>query len=225
MTVHIFDKYAAEYDDARRRLIPCFDDFYGVALVCIPFAKEARIKVLDLGAGTGLMSAMVAAIYPHADFTLIDISEKMLEEAKGRFAALGIAPKFMVSNYASKLEFSEPFDLVVSALSIHHLDENQKKVLFGEVYRALAPGGFFVNADQVLGDTVALERIYRDNWVKQVKECGATDEELTSALDRMGEDKMSPLSFQLDCLKETGFHNVNCWYKNYSFVVYSGEKS
>ena len=221
----LFDRYAAEYDGARRLLIPCFDDFYGAALAAVSFAKEERIRVLDLGAGTGLMSAIVAAAYPNAELTMIDISEKMLKEAAKRFAASARPPRFIVSNYAEQLEFAEPFDLVISALSIHHLDEQQKRVLFGEVDKALTPGGIFINADQVLGETAQIETIYRDTWLKQVKASGATEEELAAALERMAEDKMSTLAFQLDCLKETGFANVNCWYKNYSFVVYSGEKS
>ncbi|MDH5523966.1 MAG: class I SAM-dependent methyltransferase [Desulfobulbaceae bacterium] len=226
MTVQeLFDRYAADYDAARRRLIPCFDDFYGSALAVIPFAKAARIKVLDLGAGTGLLAAMVAAAYPEAELTLVDISEKMLAEAAKRFAALARPAKFMIANYANQLDFKEDFDLVISALSIHHLAEQQKINLCGQVYKALAPGGFFVNADQVLGETARIEAIYRETWLRQVTKGGATEEELAAALARMTEDKMSTLALQLAGLKKSGFANVNCWYKNYSFVVYSGEKA
>ena len=49
--VNKFNQKAKEYDSERRALIPCFDDFYGVAIDCIDF-KEDNPKVLDLGAGT-----------------------------------------------------------------------------------------------------------------------------------------------------------------------------
>jgi tRNA (cmo5U34)-methyltransferase len=61
-------------------------------------------------------------------------------------------------------------------------------------------------------------------WLKQVQENGVDKSELAAALERMKEDKMSPLSSQLQWLKEAGFKEVNCWYKNYSFAVYSGSK-
>jgi hypothetical protein len=40
----------------------------------------------------------------------------------------------------------------------------------------------------------------------------------------MGEDKMSMLSSQMKWLENIGFEMVNCWYKNYGFVVCSGRK-
>jgi SAM-dependent methyltransferase len=52
-------------------------------------------------------------------------------------------------------ELSEPlpsggFDLVASALAVHHLDGPGKAELFGRVRRALRPGGRFVLADVVV---------------------------------------------------------------------------
>ena len=52
-------------DRARRKLVPCFDDFYRTALELLPFAPDASFEVLDLGAGTGLLSAMIAAAFPN----------------------------------------------------------------------------------------------------------------------------------------------------------------
>ncbi|MCP3921184.1 MAG: hypothetical protein GY714_01230 [Desulfobacterales bacterium] len=45
-----FDKVAKDYDIERKRLIPCFDDFYGASLELISSQKDDKIKVLDLGA-------------------------------------------------------------------------------------------------------------------------------------------------------------------------------
>jgi tRNA (cmo5U34)-methyltransferase len=56
----LFGGAARDYDRARRQLVLGFDRFYGAVLESVPFAEEREIKVLDLGAGTGLLSAMVA---------------------------------------------------------------------------------------------------------------------------------------------------------------------
>ena len=82
----VFDKAAQSYDQARRQLVPCFDDLYGTALDLIPFATDSAIRVLDLGAGTGLLSAFIAETFPHAHLTLVDISEGMLDQARKRFS-------------------------------------------------------------------------------------------------------------------------------------------
>ena len=46
--MRVFESTAGTYEDARRRLIPCFDEFYGTAVRLLP---ETTGHVLDLGAG------------------------------------------------------------------------------------------------------------------------------------------------------------------------------
>ena len=219
-----FDQGAKDYDSARKQLIPCFDDFYGTALDLISFPKTDKIKVLDLGAGTGLFSSLVSQCYPNAEFVLYDLSSAMLEEAKKRFENEETNVSYIVKDYSSK-EIEGSYDLIISALSIHHLTGLDKERLFNKIYAHLNKNGLFINADQVLGATPFIEESYRNSWINQVKEKGVTDKALESALERMKEDKMSTLDEQLTWLRSAQFKEVNCWYKNYSFVVYSGRKN
>lgn len=71
--VNKFNQKAKEYDSERRALIPCFDDFYGVTIDCIDF-KGDNPKVLDLGAGTGILSQFLLEKYPNAEIVLIDLA-------------------------------------------------------------------------------------------------------------------------------------------------------
>ena len=217
----VFDKYAAQYNNSRQMLIPCFADFYKIAVEIIPFKEDKNIKVLDLGAGTGLISSLVASKYEKSDITLVDVSENMLDQAKNSLGKLSNKFSYLVANY-SNLELSGSFDVVISALSIHHLTGEEKKSLFKKIFNNLNNGGIFINADQVQGETVEIETKYREVWLRQVQENGIGKSELEAALERMKEDKMSLLSSQLQWLNQAGFEEVNCWYKNYSFVVYSG---
>ncbi len=220
----VFDKYASQYDMSRKKLIPCFDDFYQIAIKEIPFTKEQNIDVLDLGSGTGLMAGLVASNYPNAKIQLLDIAEKMLSEAQEKLKYFKNDFDFIVANYSKIKSFNKNFDLIISSLSIHHLTDFEKQNLFKVIHAHLKSDGIFINADQVLGGTEEIETIYRSRWIEQVKEKGASDKELSAALERMEEDKMSTLASQTQWLKEAGFVNVNCWFKNYSFVVYSGTK-
>lgn len=217
----VFDGAAAGYDRARRQLVPPFDGFYGAAVGAIPYRREDEIRVLDLGAGTGLLSAMVARAFPRARITLADVSPEMLGVARQRFADEPARFELRVMDYAEEPLLGE-YDAVVSALSIHHLDGDEKRELFRKVYGVLREGGVFVNADQVLGETPETEARYREVWLRQVRERGVSEEDLSAALARMREDKMSTLDEQRVWLVEAGFRPVECWYKSYSFAVYGG---
>lgn len=219
----VFDQYASRYNQSRRILIPCFDDFYRTAIDVLPFDHEEKIAVLDLGAGTGLLSSLLASAYRHSDITLIDISRNMLEQAKKDLAEFNNNFAYVVDDYAS-LSLGRKFDAVISALSIHHLTDGQKKALFSTLLDHLNPGGIFVNADQVRGATDSIERTYRTNWLQQVRDRGISDIDLRAALERMKADRMSTLAEQLQWLAEAGFGEVTCWYQNYSFAVFSGRK-
>src|SRR5262249_34174482 len=64
----VFDKSAQTYDRARQQLVPGFDDFYEALLSTIP--NHRRLRILDLGTGTGLLSLFVSQRLPQAKITL-----------------------------------------------------------------------------------------------------------------------------------------------------------
>ncbi|MEG6521344.1 class I SAM-dependent methyltransferase [Desulfotomaculum sp. 1211_IL3151] len=217
-----FNNNASQYDSQRKKIIPCFDDFYSIA-VSVAKTSNEKPNILDIGAGTGLLSFFALEKYPNANLTLIDISEKMLEQAKERFKG---KPKvnYIIGDY-SKYKFDKKYDVIISALSIHHLTEDEKKQLYKSIYLALNQNGVFVNADQVLGSTPYLETLYKGDWKDKVKRSGLSKEELSSAFERTNLDKMSTLEDQLKWLREIGFSDVDCIYKYFNFVVLFGRRN
>ena len=105
-------------------------------------------RILDLGTGTGETAARVLALYPHAALVCIDESTDMLARARAR---LGDGPDLRVGRLEAALP-EGTFDLVVSALAVHHLDAGGKRGLFRRVAGALEPRGRFVLADVVVPD-------------------------------------------------------------------------
>jgi tRNA (cmo5U34)-methyltransferase len=221
-----FGTAAWDYDRSRRQLVPGFDEFYGALLESVPFADDRKIRVLDLGAGTGLLSAMVAEKYPRARVTLVDLSVEMLRVARRRLAPDTGRFEFKTMDFARKPLPSKDvgYDLVVSALSIHHLMHGDKRELFGKVRRSLGADGYFVNADQVAGDTPEEEARFEGWWLGRVREAGVSERDLDAALLRMRADKNATLNAQLSWLREAGFEEIDCRYRDHRFVVYGGKK-
>lgn len=215
-----FNEHAATYDEQRKKLIPCFDDFYSIPISLIE-SNKAQPTVLDIGAGTGLFSAFLKEKFPQAQLTLIDLSEKMLEIAKQRFQDEDI--DYVTADYTT-YKFEQTFDIIISSLSIHHLSDEEKIKLYQNVYTWLNPGGIFINADQVLGHTPFIDSMYKQDWWQKISASGLTKEQLEAARERTKLDRMSTLQQQLDCLTDSGFHDVDCVYKYFNFVVLVGRK-
>ncbi|MBN6189053.1 class I SAM-dependent methyltransferase [Aneurinibacillus sp. BA2021] len=216
-----FNEIAQHYDQQRRKLIPCFDDFYSIP-VTIAETKSESPTILDIGAGTGLLSARMLEKYPNASITLIDLSEKMLDMAALRFEQRSQV-KYIVGDYTT-YEFADTFDIVISSLSIHHLMDGEKKALYHKVFSIMKQDGIFINADQVLGSSPYIESLYTGDWKKKIEQSGLTREEIASAYERTALDKMSTLEDQMMWLKEAGFTDVDCIYKYFNFVVLFGRK-
>jgi tRNA (cmo5U34)-methyltransferase len=108
---------------------------------------DAR-RVLELGTGSGVTARRVLERHPHAQLTGVDSSEHMLAAAELPGADLRL------QDLRDPLP-EGPFDLVFSALAVHHLEAPEKADLIARVAAALAPGGRFVLADVVLPDDPA----------------------------------------------------------------------
>jgi tRNA (cmo5U34)-methyltransferase len=143
-------------------------------------------SVLDLGTGTGETLAAVLARQPGAAATGIDENPAMLDAAWTRLAGFDV--DLLVGDIGDPLP-PGPFDLVVSALAVHHLDGPAKAALFGRIATVLRPGGRFVLGDLVVPDDP------RD-MVTPI--CG-------------GYDKPSTTAEQLAWLAESGFDVTVTW--------------
>src|SRR4249919_2522181 len=94
-------------------------------------------RLLDLGVGTGETSRRCLAAHPEAALIAIDASAEMLKVAAH---ALGERAEYSVGRLEDPLP-QGPFELVVSALAIHHLDGGEKANLFRRIHECLAPAG------------------------------------------------------------------------------------
>ena len=101
--------------------------------------------ILDLGSGTGITAQRMLSVHPGADLVGVDASEAMLAHAR----ELVPGATFVVADLEAPLP-PGPFDVVVSAFAVHHLDGAAKADLFARVAAVLAPGGRFALCDVVV---------------------------------------------------------------------------
>jgi tRNA (cmo5U34)-methyltransferase len=216
----VFDGHAREYDALRRRLVPALDGFYGAAIASLELASRPLDRILDLGAGTGLLTAMIADARPDVELVLLDGSQAMLEQARER---LGDRASYVTADLRDPLP-AGPWDAVVSALAIHHLDDADKRDLLTRAFAALAPGGVFVNAEQVLGPTPEVSGVYACRHHAAAVALGATPREWEATLERMSHDRCATVEDQLGWLRAAGFTDVDCPWRDGRFAVLAARR-
>jgi tRNA (cmo5U34)-methyltransferase len=161
--------------------VPRYDELQDVVAAATAGVHAQRI--LELGTGTGETARRLLAVHSGARLVGIDASEAMLAVARADLTA-----DLRVQRLQDRLP-EGPFDLVVSALAVHHLDAAEKRDLFRRVRRELTPGGRFV-----LADLIVPERI---------------EDLVTPATS--GFDKPDTLADILAWLEEAGFDSLVLW--------------
>ncbi|MFA4906800.1 MAG: methyltransferase domain-containing protein [archaeon] len=105
--------------------------------------KNSKIKILDLGAGTGMLTFFVAKKKPNSTVIGTDLSKGMLEAANKKNINKRVSFRCMNSE---NVEFEKnTFDYVISNCSFHHVRNKSKS--FKGIFRALKPKGVFVLGD------------------------------------------------------------------------------
>lgn len=212
-----FNLIAEEYDMNRKKFIPCFEDFYQETTKFIASNLDDPKRILDLGAGTGLLSSFWYQHYPASEYVLVDIADEMLNVARKRFANIDNV-SYQILDYSKELP-NGTFDIAMSALSIHHLENKDKLGLFARIYDILPSGGLFVNYDQFCAGQQEMNHWFDSYWESQLATSGLTDHDIELWKERRKLDRECSVEQEVEMLYKSKFKSVKCVYSYQKFSV------
>lgn len=179
----------------------------GVLLDHVPRDPQ---RVLDLGTGDGRLLAMLQGDRPEMRGVALDFSDLMLDAARERFAG-DERVEIVRHNLVEPLPELGRFDAVVSSMAIHHLEDDRKRALYGEVFDLLEPAGVFANFEHVASATERLHLAFFAAIGEPIEEEDPSDRTLD-------------VGTQLGWLREIGFADVDCYWKWLEMALLIGVK-
>ena len=205
-------------------------------LMCdlFPFAADAPVTILDVGAGYGAVSAFILSGYPRATCIAQDGSVPMLNRALTLVASHGERFKTHYSDLFQTgwlpKQFG-PFDAVVSSACLHNLrDFKRISEIYRDIRELVRAGGVFLNLDLFNAPTAELHQRYDVVAARRRHRDGASDARVetmvrnaapTPATATSGPFPAS-LDQHLTALKAAGFKDVDCFWKELRRALVGG---
>jgi tRNA (cmo5U34)-methyltransferase len=194
----------------------------------LPFAGQAAVTFLDLGAGTGAASRAILERHPRSTAILADFSPEMMGAGEAELRPFEGRYRYVEFDLLAgpwPAGIPAEVDAVVTSLCVHHLPDQRKRSLFGEIFERVRPGGWYLNYDPVR----AADPVVTAVWTRVI------DEENPDAArkrhHRTAEEQaryenhvryISPLDEQLEYLRSAGFHGVEVWWKRLDYAIVGG---
>ncbi|MEB3267496.1 MAG: class I SAM-dependent methyltransferase [Leptolyngbya sp.] len=192
---------------ARADAIPHRTEGEAVLLDHLPPQSQ---RILDLGTGDGRLMALVKLKVPEVVGVAVDFSDTMLAAVRARFAG-DDRITVVAHDLRQPLPDLGDFDAIVSSFAIHHLEDDRKRSLYGEIYDRLRPGGIFCNLEHVASPTPRLHRQF-------LAAIGYRPE------DEDPENRLLDVETQLGWLRAIGFIDVDCHWKWLEMALLAGGK-
>jgi len=228
---------AATYRAIAAVAVPRRQDMIAAVVSAAPFGADDELKIIELGAGEGLLAEALLMRFPHAALTALDGSESMRREASARLAPFDARAR-VAAFEVTALDWWDRMagvDLVVSSLCLHHLNDTKKQYFYKAAADRLSPRGALLVADLVEPQHPAARAVAADRWdalAKAQADGLGSPELLQRFLDEQRNhfrfpdpmDQPSALLHHLVWLRHAGFAAVDCVWIEAGHAVFGGFK-
>lgn len=216
--------HVSGYAERTSRLVPGLKDLHRMTGLLLAEHAPVDGRVLVLGAGGGMELSAFAELQPGWRFDGVDPSPAMLQLARTTLGAMASRVTFHEGTIDSAPD--GPFDAATCLLTLHFLEEEERRRTVSAVHRRLKPGSPFVVAHHSFPNTGP----GRDRWLARnaafLVAAGVPAAQAETNITRMKEllPVLSP-DQDVTILRDCGFRDIELFYAGFTFKGWVGYRS
>jgi tRNA (cmo5U34)-methyltransferase len=222
-TTEFFEKHAGSYDGFQSAVVPRYDE-------CISMIAEAYRHYigsgvfLDLGCGSGNLSLNILKKSSRSQVFLVDGSSAMLELALQKVKAQAgeqAIPGSKVARLGKNnwhCGIERPYDAVVSAFVLEHLQETNYKAVIRCNYDLLRSGGVFLSVEWS-DDEYGMQEWFKKEMHQRGKDCPQYTPYIEDS-EKMERHYFVNIREKMTWLKDAGYQDVHTiWQHLFGYIV------
>jgi tRNA (cmo5U34)-methyltransferase len=218
-----FNSIKDKYSEDIKKINPCYVEMISSTLGYLPNNWKPS-NILELGCGTGNLTLVIKEGFPKAKITGVDLSGEGIKVCRDRINSTNV--KLLQSDLTTVTFKDESFDVIISSLTIHHLQTAERSELYRKARNWLKPRGWLIICDRYCDDNISISDINRKTWHKKATENGATPEEWDKWMKHeIDHDHPGKLIDQLEKLqRDLHFTTVDVVWRKYLWAVIYAQK-
>jgi tRNA (cmo5U34)-methyltransferase len=218
-----FNSIKDKYSEDIKKINPCYIEMISATLGYFPNEWKPS-HILELGCGTGNLTLLVKEGFPKAKIMGVDLSGESIKVCRDRINSTNV--KLLQSDLRTVSFKDDCFDVIISSLTIHHLQTEERSELYRKARNWLKPKGWLIICDRYRDDSKSISDINRSIWHKKAIENGATPEEWDKWMKHeIDHDHPGKLIDQLEILqRDLHFTTVDVVWRKYLWAVIYAQK-
>lgn len=218
----IWDKGASVYDKILQDVLP-YQRSHEAIIDFLP--KTGEISVLDLGAGTGLLSERILVSIPTSSVTCLDFSAEMMDKCKHRLVSFGSRVRYVCDDIIKWMP-DQNYDAIVTCNTLIY-----KGINVGDCYakfgNVLKSDGIFLNSTVLKNEdsvylTEIMKKIKPPNALSPSKEATDFVQVPGKPISHCGEESLLIVLSQqehLDLMTNAGLKSTCVWQYLFQAII------
>lgn len=213
------EEVTSVFDDMLKRSIPDYSDMRSLVFNIGKHYVKIGTAIIDIGCSRG--NAIAPFVQTYGDdlkYLLLDCSEPMIQAAKERFGCSN--ENFQILNYDLKQGVPKTnASLCLSILTLQFTPIEYRHKILKSIYDDLCEGGALIIVEKVLGNTCEIDDTLVSEYYAIKSENAYTNEQIQSKRKSL-EGVLVPITarWNEDLLRETGFAQVDCFWRYLNFA-------